>query len=347
MTAIKFELNRGTYLLDDSITFGEWLFMWLESDKRKSIRHSTYLYYLSIAKNHIVSIADIKLVDLKPIHLNKLYNTLTLNGNRITGKGLNAKTIARVNVLIHSALDGAIANDLIKTNASSFVSLPKAVPNEMNFLTQTEVKNFLKFIESDRMYAAFYILCSTGCRRGELLGIRYQDVDFATGSIKIEQTVLNNIEPKVEGQDRLQYMFGKPKTKKSQREIFIAKSAVDVLKEHKKKHNLEKLKMGELYNDFDLIFTQLDGLPLTPNLFTNQFKRLIKASGIERHIRLHDVRHTVASFLLNSTQNNPKIVQELLGHSTISTTLDIYSHVSSEKKKEVADELEKLVTNKL
>ena len=186
------------------------------------------------------------------------------------------------------------------------------------------------------------ILAKTGMRRGELLGLRHSDIDYEMNSLRIEKTLLNNTVRRLDGKLDA-YVLGIPKTPKSRRMMFISESAVKELKQFRIEQMEDQLKLQSYKNEYGLVFTEIDGSPISPNKFSYQFKRLIKRSGIERNIRLHDLRHTVASFLLNASDSNPKAVQELLGHSNISTTLDTYSHISIGTKKDTAVKLEGLV----
>jgi integrase len=344
MNDIKYELAHGLFVDDRNLTVEVWIKTWLEEIKKNSLRASSFKAYESNIENHLLpSIGSLKLRNLKSIHINQMYNDLLRRGNIRTGNGLNARTIRSIHVILSEALSAAVSNGIIRINPCIQVSMPKANPKKINFLSDAEVTIFLDTIKSERLYAAYYLMLTTGMRRGELLGLRNSDIDFELKSISIEQALLNNTVDLDDSGKLLPYMIGLPKTEKSRRTVFLPESAINELRKFSILKKEEQLHAIEYTNEYDLFFTEVNGMPIRPNRFSYQFKRLIRKSGIERNVRLHDLRHTVASYLLNSTDINPKAVQELLGHSTISTTLDIYSHISDERKKETASDLENLV----
>ncbi len=343
---LKYEINNNLYIEDRGITVLNWMKTWIEEIKKENIRISSLKRYSICIKNHINPyIGSMKLKDIKPIHITQLYNELLKNGNIRTGKSLNPKTVRFAHIIICEALDAAVANGILRGNLAKHVNAPKIIKKEMTFLSKEEVAKFLDVAKETRLYSAYYLMLATGMRRGELLGLRYEDVDYQNKSISIVQTLLNNAHEKNEEGKLKAYVFGIPKTEKSRRTISITENVLVELKKFRKIQMSEELESLEYKNEFQLLFTDSNGAPIKPDKFSYEFTTLIKKAGIKRNIRLHDLRHTVASYLLNETDANPKTVQELLGHTTITTTLDTYSHINQSKKKELANELDNLVNN--
>jgi len=180
-----------------------------------------------------------------------------------------------------------------------------------------DITRFLEAAKESPYYALFYTALFTGMRRSELLGLAWRDVDFLYCQLSITRS-LHHLK---DGS----YVFTQPKSAKSRRTIALSPSVVLLLKEHKEKQELERVTLGKLLADDDLVFSTLEGKPLRPNTITRAWVTLSVRAGVKA-IRLHDARHTHASIMLKQGIH-PKIVQERLGHSSIEMTLDIYSHV--------------------
>lgn len=202
-------------------------------------------------------------------------------------------------------------------NVADGVDVPHAHPSEMQIWNESEVHQFLEATKGTKYYPLFYLSLYTGARRGELLAIRWQDVDFVYSQIYINRSLHHLASGK--------YVFTAPKTAKSRRTIALPPSAFLVLEAHRKAKEVEAAMFNTELNDSELVFNTL-GKPLRPNTVTRAWQMLAVKAGV-KVIRLHDARHTHASLLLKQGIH-PKVVQERLGHSTIAVTLDIYSHVA-------------------
>jgi integrase len=239
-----------------------------------------------------------------------------------------------IHTLIHGALEQAVKEGLVSRNVAEAVELPKDRKKEFTPLTPKQVRQFLTSIKGDRLYAAFLLELGTGLREGELFALRWQDIDFKNGVLTVRQTLT-----RVKGQP----VFKEPKTEKSRRTVPIPQDILSELKVHRARQAQEKLLLGPMYQDKDLVFATVDGRPLEKRSFLRHFEDLLAKSGLP-HVRFHDLRHTYATLLLQAGEH-PKVVQELLGHAQISTTLDIYSHVLPELKQAAAAKLNKLLSS--
>ncbi|NLH27815.1 MAG: site-specific integrase, partial [Syntrophomonadaceae bacterium] len=216
---------------------------------------------------------------------------------------------------------------------------------EVEPFTKEEVTKFLNSIKSDRLYAAYYLLAMTGARRGEILGLKWSDIeldggktwsdnDLKGGKMHIQRS-LCEVQDKETG--KLKREFQPPKTKKSNRVFPLLPEMVAILKSHRKRQLEEKLVFGKEYHDEDLIFCSENGQRLWPRNFNRSYARHLKNAGIP-HKKLHALRHTFCTLLLEAGEDL-KNVQELVGHSRISTTADIYSHVLEKRKKKAIEKL--------
>ncbi|MGD0121711.1 MAG: site-specific integrase [Candidatus Limnocylindrales bacterium] len=186
----------------------------------------------------------------------------------------------------------------------------------MRTWTGRQVAGFLDFVGSDRLFCLWRVAFFTGMRRGELLGLRWRDVDLDGAALSIQQTYIR-------GAEGLGY--GAPKTAKGRRRITLDAETVGILRAQKRAQATLRIRAGSIWKDNDLVFAREDGSPIDPDVVSTQFYRLTARAGLPR-IRLHDIRHTHATLLLMAGVH-PKVVSERLGHSSILITLDTYSHV--------------------
>jgi integrase len=202
----------------------------------------------------------------------------------------------------------------------------------MKTWTAAELRRFLAHVEGERLYGAWVVAATTGMRRGEVLALRWRDVDLTLGRLSISQqvTTLGN-----------RPVVSSPKTAKSRRLVALDPATVEALRGHRVAQAEERLLMGPGYRDEDLVFAWPDGRPIHPDVFSQWFDRHLQAAGLPR-IRLHDLRHTHATLAL-AAGIHPKVVSERLGHSTISITPDTYSHVSPGLQEEAAVRVADLV----
>ncbi|MDO6629183.1 tyrosine-type recombinase/integrase [Bacillus thuringiensis] len=317
-------LKHGTYNEPSKVLYKDYLHDWLE-DKKITIKDSTFKTYSWLVEKYIIPyLGEYQISQLGPNDIQKFYSLL------IGKNELSRENIQKIHSLINNSLSKAERWGMIKRNVASLVDRPKATKTEFKVWDVEEVKRFLKVAIESRYYVAFLLALTTGMRQGEILGVRWKDIDFNNDSLSVRQTLSHDGKTIVSG----------AKTKSSIRTIMLPKETINVLKEHKKIIMNEK-KLGDiLYNNNDLVVCTNIGTPCSPRNLLRVFYNLITKAEIQR-IRFHDLRHTHATLLLKQGVN-PKIVAEILGHSNIRITLDTYSHVLPSMQIESADKINKL-----
>jgi integrase len=304
----------GIVYEDENITVGEYLDRWLKDSVRGSVRQSTYDRDKILLEKHVEPVlGNRRLKNLTPLHLQTLYR------DRLDA-GLSTSTVHKIHVILHKALAQAVRWNMIPRNVSEVVKAPRPAPKEMHPLSSEEVRRLLDAARDERFEALYVLAVTTGMRQGELLALRWSDVDLEDperATVSVRRTLTRN---------GGRVTFGEPKTKKSRRSIRLTHQAVRVLKKHLERQLREIGMLGDRYEDQGLLFATDTGGPLNPsNLRQRSFLPLLKKARLP-HVRFHDLRHTCATLLLNQG-THPKFVQELLGHATIAITLDTYSHV--------------------
>ena len=323
---INHRIAEGLYVASQKVRLDEYLRSWIESNS--DLRPGTAATYMTIAEAHIIRpIGHRLLQDLKPIDLDQLYADLRKTGGRY-GQGLNPKTVRNAHVLLKKSLKDAVWKGLLTVNPADRVRPPAPRYKSPKSATWSpeQVKLFLDEARADRLAAAWMLAATTGMRRGEVLGLKWEDIDLGTGWLSVRQTVVV-----VDGQATL----STPKTDAGSRSIHLTPQAVAALRAHRTRQLEERLALG--LPKVEMVFTDINGHYINPNAFTRRFVTLSKAAGLPV-IRLHDLRHSVATILLQR-RVPVRIVSEVLGHANTAITDDIYSHVIPSMKEEVSGAL--------
>lgn len=323
------KLKQGLPVITERQTLKQFLEHWLENSVKPSVRPSTYHSYESEVRVHIVPrLGHIYLEKLTPQHIQAYLN------ERLKSK-LSARTVAYHRSLLRMALGQAERWNLVSRNVATLVDPPRVEKFEIQPITPEQAQKFLNVIKGDRMEALFAVALSLGLRRGEALALRWDDIDFQTRTIRVCQS-LQRINHKLE--------ISEPKTKSSRRVLDLPDSLVSKLKEHRTRQLEDKLRAGEHWQETSLVFTTRLGTPIDPRGVKRQLDALLKKAELP-HYRVHDLRHFCASLLL--AQGVPlKVVSDLLGHTRISITADLYTHVLPSMKREAMDLMDRILTAK-
>lgn len=303
----------GLVFDDENMTVGEYLDKWLKGSVRGSVRESTFDRYEIAVRVHIEpALGRLKLKKLTPAHVQSFYR------DRLDA-GFAPASVNKLHVVLHKALKQAVDWRMIPRNVAEATKPPRPVAKEeMRTLTAQEVRRFLEAARGDRLEALYVLAVHAGMRQGELLALKWQDVDLENGTISVRRTVTKS-------GGRLH--FGEPKTKKSRRTIDLTSASVSALRSHLARQLEEMEILGDRYRDDGLVFTSEVGTLVNPtNLRRRSFAQLLQRARLPKSTRFHDLRHTCATLLFGRNVH-PKQVQELLGHSNIAITLDTYSHV--------------------
>jgi integrase len=311
-----YEQQRGMLVTGPQQHVGQFLTHWLEDVHKQSIRSRTYERYEEIVRLHLLpGIGHHPLQKLSPQHLQLFYK-------KKLEEGLSTTTVISFHNVLHKALQTAVRWNLIARNTCDLVSPPRRKHFEIQPLSIEQIHQLLAAACGHRQEALIILALATGMRRGELLALKWQDLDLEKRILQVRR-ILTRIPSKLPGKG---FEETEPKTDKGRRSIVLPPFTVEVLKQHRLRQLEEKLKAGPTWNDHDYVFCTSIGTHLNPTRdVLDVLKSLLKKAGLP-DIRFHDLRHSSATMLL-SMQVHPKIVQEILGHSQINITLDIYSHV--------------------
>lgn len=340
---LRSQKKAGTYADPGKLTVGEWVDTWLNDYMKNSLRQTTFESYKVQVDKHInPAIGHIKLKDLETSDLQRLYNAKLERGRADKKKnekgemvaregGLSPKSVRYIHGVINGALEQAIKEHKITINPAKAVKLPRNPKKEMKTLSREDVAVFLKHAKKYRYYAAYFLELATGLRRGEILALRWKDINLNEGTVKVARHLV-----RVNGG----MIFQEPKTEKSKRAVEISGEAIQVLKEHRVKQNAEILEAEEAYEGAKdekerLVFCTSLGHTVHPRSFVRDFQGCLKKAGLER-IRFHDLRHTYATMLLEAGVAL-NAVQEQLGHHSPTFTAEQYGHVTKRMKKDAAN----------
>jgi len=314
-------VEQGGYVKPSRVMVAQFLEEWLQGHVALNCSSRTKASYEMIIRSHIVpELGAMRLSQLEPRHLQAFYSRQKAQG-RIDGKGqLSPRTVRYCHSLLAEALGHALKMGLVSRNVALSVEAPRLEHKVMPTLAAADVPRFLEAAKETPYYALFYLLLYTGLRRGEALALKWKNIDLGLASLGIS-AYLCVVETAYK-QDGT-YIVKEPKTSHSRRRIALSPSLVLVLRQHRAEQEEQRASLGKPLTDDDFVFSHPDGDPLDPSTISHIFSRIAQKAGY--HIRLHDLRHTHASLLLQAGVH-PKVVQERLGHSSIRVTLDTYSH---------------------
>lgn len=325
MVLAQAELQKGTYIapIRDSLTI--WLNYWLNELMKPSLKQTTYSQYETMIRVHIIPELGTKtLQKIETADIQRFYNIKAKSGKKDGTGGLSPKTIRHIHNVLRLALDQAVLEGKIPRNPCKAAKLPRKEEKELTILKEPEVLHLLETCKEDhQLYTAVLVECYTGLRRGELLGLRWRDLDLVKGVLKVTQQVQRvptNTDDKTE--EKTKIVIETPKTRSSRRPIPLLKKVTDELKKIKAAQSEYKLKFGNTYKDFGLVFCQPEGNPHDPRAFTRKYERYLSKAKLPE-ISFHSLRHSSA-MMLQRAGVPLKVIQEILGHSDFTTTANIY-----------------------
>ena len=331
------EIQKGQFVDPTKMTVSQFLDYWMENFVATSctpLTHEKYKYDVDAYFKPFLG--HYQIGQLQPAHIQKYYADMLKSGNIRKGGGLSKITVENHHRLLRSAFNKAVIWQMIGKNPFDSVQKPKPEHKEMNILTFEQVNALLDAMGKSQYYGIVFMAIYTGMRKGEILGLRWKDVNLEAGTIKVTQTLQRVIGKGL--------VYGEPKTGSSRRTIHVSLSVVELLKEIKVRQTENKLQYGPEYQDHGLVFCQKIGKPIDQQQMRKTYKAALRRAGLP-DIRFHDLRHTHASLLLSEGSTPLKVVQERLGHSRPSITADVYSHALPHMQKEAANLFEEKLTS--
>ncbi len=302
-------IGSGGYIEPSRLSFGAYLVdQWVPSI-RASIRPSTLTRYkLDVERKLVPRLGAVRLQRLTGAHLDEVYAELL-------ERGLSPASVRHCHSVARRALRDAIRNDLVPRNVADAATPPRVARKELSVWTADELRTFLAAVDDSRLYAAWWLLGTAGLRRGEVLGLRWQDLNLDTRRLAVVRSLV---------QRGRELEFSEPKTKRGRRSLALDERTVAVLEAHRRRQLEERIALGLGRPAPDgLMFTDPLGEPVKPDSFSQMFDRRVDKLGLPR-VRLHDLRHGAATLMLASGAN-PKTVSERLGHPSTAFTMDIYA----------------------
>ena len=311
--------------------FGEWLDFWYQNYSKPKIRPTTQACYEGKIYQHIIpELGKIQLNQLTQKDLQQFYARLKKGGRLIHtehfGEGLSDTMVRGCHATCRSALDKAVQEGLIRTNPAIGCKLPPKRGREMQVLNREELQRFLIQAQAEGYYELFLLDLCTGLRRGELMALQWDDLDFETGVLTVNKQVYD-----VKGQLQLSV----PKTKSSIRKIILPPAVVEILREYRKNVDSRWMFPSPVKED----------APISPGVVRRRLQRILEHAGC-KHIRFHDLRHTFATLSLENGMD-VKTLSAMLGHVSVATTLDIYTHITDDMQSEAAAKIDRGMGNEV
>ncbi len=342
------EVETGQYRDDGRLTIEAYLRSWLLDKLAAGLRPTTGRSYRQHVEDYLVPhLGHLRLGELRPAHVSRMLRELAAS-NETRARTIGPATLRRVHATLRSALADAVRSELVRRNAATDASVPKAERPKVRPWEAEELGAFLDAAGAHRLGALFELVALAGLRRGEACGIRWPDVDLERGVLVVRQQVVQldgGVEPAACPYCRRGHRglaFGQPKTASGDaRRVDLGERAVGSLLAHRLAQDTERASWGSAYDDHGLVFAREDGSPLPPELVTKTFGRLVAEAGL-RPVRLHDLRHGRASLML-AAGVPIAVVSKMLGHSSITITSDTYSHLLEGVGRAAADAADALV----
>lgn len=339
MQKYNLDLKNGLIPENDKINLQEWIKLWIFEYKKNESKPSTIEKYDGLYRNYVLNsqIGALKLKDIRTLHLQLYYKNLI-------SEGKSANIIHTINKMLKSALNQAVNDNYLIKNYCNNVTLPKKTPSSpRKVFSNEEIAKIIETSKNHVFYELFLLGTSTGLRIGELLGLKWSDIDFKENTLKVNRSIKRVKTFDQNSSTKTEIIIQDPKTEKSKRDMPIPSPIISILKKYKVKQNEEILKEGENYSNEGWVFCTNTGKLLDARNVLRSFERLLKKANIS-YKPFHSLRHTYATLLFEKDAK-PKTIQELMGHSDINTTLAIYTHVNPTEKTKAVQKLNDIFIN--
>lgn len=317
--------DKGLPIVGERQTVAQFLATWLES-MRPTIRLSTWIRYEQLVRLHLIpTLGRLQLSKLTAQQVQALYSTKLQ-------EGLSQTTVRHLHMTLHGALESALRLGLVQRNVCDMVNAPRMRRVEMVTLSPEQARTLLEAARGDRFEAIYTLALTTGMREGELLSLRWRSLDLEQGTLQVRTTIRRTTEG---------FTVTEAKSARSRRKLLLTPNAVDALRRHREIQLIERAQLAEAWEDNDLVFPNTIGRPVEAgNFLRRHYRPLLKRLGFPP-VRFHDLRHTAATLLLLQGIH-PKIVSEMLGHASVSITLDLYSHVLPDMQRDAMEAMARL-----
>ncbi len=328
LTRLLAEADRGTHVDPDRITVAEFFRHWMQTDHDLSAK-TLERYNQLIEQQLIPHLGSVLLQKLKPAQVRTWHSTLLRAGGK-DGRPLSARTVGHAHRVLHRGLERAVEAETLARNAAHAISPPKVQTVEIEALTAGEMAAVLKKLEGHPLHPIVALALATGARRGELLALRWQDVDLAGGTVKVDRSL---------EETKAGLRFKDPKTRHGKRKISIPASTAETLKAHRARQAEIRLQLGiGKHETGALVFSQPDGSPLSPDNLSRDWRMAVKALKLPE-VMFHALRHSHASALIASGLDVLTISRRL-GHGSPVVTLTTYAHLFQKTDTAAADAIE-------
>lgn len=331
----EYDIHFHDHIDPTSITLADWLELWLHTYMKNRLKQSTYVSYRGYITNHFIpAIGSVKLKEVTSKLLQDFYNYKLEHG-------LSPKTILNLNLCLHKALKQAVLDKYLSFNPCDAVTLPRNEKPQIEVLTREEQYQLMQTSYHFRYGVFIRLTLATGLRMGELLGLKWEDIDLRSGMLQVRRTLnrLTKMEQDSSGSST-EIVFQTPKSKNSIRSIPLMKPIVEELKQWQTVQKQDADLAGTAYQNLGMVVSNPLGMYIEPRTFKDYYDQILKASGIG-HFTFHALRHTFATRALEQKMDS-KTLSTILGHYSVSFTLDTYAHVLDNHKREGMQLMEEL-----
>lgn len=324
-------------IIDDTkIILQDWIVIWLEEYKKIALKRTSLDNYYRYFNTHIrdSKLGKTPIKKINATQIQRFINEKSQNGRADGNGALKRSSVKHIFNVIYGSLDQAVKNNMVSYNPCTAITLPKGDKREALYFTPEQANQFLESVKESKYYPLYALVLVTGLRLGEVIALRWENVDLDNKKIiiKLNAVIVSKEEQTEKGVLHSEVILQTPKTKKSLRTLYIEDPIVAMLKALREKQIRTNMEVGDAFVDSGFVFTNNHGRMMHPRSIQDHFKRAIKKANLP-NLHFHCLRHTAATLMLYNGVDI-KTVQEVLGHEEIQTTLDIYTHVMESRKQD-------------